>query len=79
MKNLEPIYEKSTGATSKTAAATTALTMMIVSVTIVSLFSLSNIIIPNTAAQSAVAEEARSSVNNMEEINFSSRLVIPLI
>jgi hypothetical protein len=72
MKNLEPIYEKSTGATSKTAAATTALTMMIVSVTIVSLFSLSNIIIPNTAAQSVVAEEARPSVNNMEEINFSS-------
>jgi hypothetical protein len=72
MKNLEPIYEKSTGATSKTAAATTALTMMIVSVTIVSLFSLSNIIIPDTAPQSVVAEEARPSVNNMEEINFSS-------
>jgi hypothetical protein len=71
MKNLEATYEKSTGATSKAAAATTA-RMMIVSVTIVSLFSLSNIIIPNTAPQSVVAEEAQSSVNSMKEINFSS-------
>lgn len=71
MKNLEATYEKSTGATNKAAAATTAL-MMIVSVTIVSLFSLSNIIIPNTAPQLVVADEAQSSVNNMKEINFSS-------
>ena len=55
MKNLEATYEKNTGATSK-AAATIPL-MMLVSVTIVSLFSLSNIIIPDTAPQSVVAQE----------------------
>ncbi|MGH9979422.1 MAG: hypothetical protein ACRD8Z_26835 [Nitrososphaeraceae archaeon] len=72
MKNLEVTYEKNTGATSKAAAATTTL-MMLVSVTIVSLFSLSNIIIPDTAPQLVVAEEAQlSGVNNMEEINFNS-------
>ena len=70
MKDLGSNYEKDIGAIRKTPA--TAALMMIVSVTIVSLFSLSNIIIPNTAAQSVVAEEARPSVNNMEEINFSS-------
>lgn len=71
MKNLEATCEKNTGATSKAAAATIAL-MMIVSVTIVLLFSLSNFIIPDTALQSVVAEEAQPDVNNMEKINFSS-------
>jgi hypothetical protein len=70
MKNLEANYEKNIGATSKTAA-TAALTML-VSVTIVSLFSLSNIIIPDTAHQLVVAEDAQLSVNSVEEINFSS-------
>jgi hypothetical protein len=55
MKNLESSYEKNTDATSKTM--TTAALRMLVSVTIVSLFSLSNIIIPNTAPQLVVAEE----------------------
>ena len=45
---------------------------MLVSVTIVSLFSLSNILIPDTAPQLVVAEEAQQNVNSMEEINFSS-------
>jgi|SRR5215207_3552955 len=45
---------------------------MLVSVTIVSLFSLSNIIIPDTAPQLVVAEEAQLRVNSIEEINFSS-------
>ena len=71
MKNLEATYEKNTGATSKAAAATIPL-MMLVSVTIVSLFSLSNIIIPDTAPQSVVAQEAQPNVSNMQEINFSS-------
>lgn len=70
MKNLESNNENNIGVTSKTAAI--ASLMMLVSVTIVSLFSLSNIIIPDTAPQLAVAEEAQSSVNSMEEINFSS-------
>jgi hypothetical protein len=70
VKNLETNYEKNIGATSKTAA--TAALMMLVSVTIVSLFSLSNIIIPDTALQLVVAEEAQPSVNSVEEINFSS-------
>jgi hypothetical protein len=70
MKNLESNYGKNIGATSKTAA--TAALMMLVSVTIVSLFSLSNIIIPDTALQLVVAEEAQPSVNSVEEINFSS-------
>jgi hypothetical protein len=70
MKNLKSNYEKNIGATSKTA--TTAALMTLVSVTIVSLFSLSNIIIPDTAPQLVVAEEARPSVNSMEELNFSS-------
>ena len=52
-------------------AATVALRML-VSVTIVSLFSLSNILIPDTAPQLVVAEEAQQNVNSMEEINFSS-------
>jgi hypothetical protein len=70
MKNLESNSEKNIGATSKTAA--TAALRMLVSVTIVSLFSLSNIIIPDTAPQLVVAEEAQQNVNSMEEINFSS-------
>ncbi len=70
MKNLESNYEKNTGVTSKTAATTAQ--MVLVSVTIVSLFSLSNIIIPDTALQLVVAEEAQQNVNSMEEINFSS-------
>ncbi|MFZ0696181.1 MAG: hypothetical protein WAM88_03475 [Nitrososphaeraceae archaeon] len=70
MKNLESNSEKNTGATSKTAA--TAALRMLVSVTIVSLFSLSNILIPDTAPQLVVAEEAQQNVNSMEEINFSS-------
>jgi hypothetical protein len=47
MKNLEANYEKNIGTTSKTAATT--ILMMLVSVTIVSLFSLSIIIIPDIA------------------------------
>ncbi len=70
MKNLEANYEKNIGTTSKTAATT--ILMMLVSVTIVSLFSLSIIIIPDIAPQLAIAEEAQMSVNSMEEINFSS-------
>jgi hypothetical protein len=70
MKNLESNSEKNIGVTSKTAA--TAALRMLVSVTIVSLFSLSNIIIPDTAPQLVVAEEAQQNVNSMEEINFSS-------
>ena len=70
MKNLEANYEKNIGTTSKTAATT--ILMMLVSVTIVSLFSLSIIIIPDIAPQLAIAEEAQLSVNSMEEINFSS-------
>ena len=69
MKNLESYHEKNTGATSKTAK--TAAPSMWVSVTIVSLFALSNIIIPDTARQLVVAE-AQPSVNSVEEINFSS-------
>jgi hypothetical protein len=70
MKNLESNYEKNTGVTGKTAATTAQ--MVLVSVTIVSLFSLSNIIIPDTALQLVVAEEAQPNVNSAEEINFSS-------
>jgi hypothetical protein len=70
MKNLESNSEKNIGATSKTAA--TVALRMLVSVTIVSLFSISNIIIPDTAPQLVVAEEAQQNVNSMEEINFSS-------
>ena len=70
MKNLESNSEKNIGATSKTAA--TAALRMLVSVTIVSLFSLSNILIPDTAPQLVVAEEAQQNVNSVEEINFSS-------
>ena len=46
--------------------------MVLVSVTILSLPSLSIIIIPDTALQLVVAEEAQQNVNSMEEINFSS-------
>ncbi|HEX6378656.1 MAG TPA: hypothetical protein VFZ60_06225 [Nitrososphaeraceae archaeon] len=56
--------------TGKTAGTTAQ--MVLVSVTIVSLFSLSNIIIPDTALQLVVAEEAQPNVNSAEEINFSS-------
>jgi hypothetical protein len=52
-------------------SATTA-QMVLVSVIIVSLFSLSNIIIPDIALKLVVAEEAQSNVNSAEEINFSS-------
>ena len=71
MKNLESNYEKNIGATSKKTATTAALRIL-VSVTIVSLFSLSNIIIPDTTPQLVVAEEIQPSVNSIEEINFSS-------
>ena len=70
MKKLESNSEKKIGATSKTTA--TAALMVLVSVTILSLPSLSNIIIPDTALQLVVAEEAQQNVNSMEEINFSS-------
>jgi hypothetical protein len=70
MKDLGSNYEKDIGAIRKTSA--TAALMMIVSVTIVSLFLLSNIIITDTAPQLVAAEEAQPSVNSMEEINFSS-------
>ena len=70
MKKLESNSEKNIGATSKTTA--TAALMVLVSVTILSLLSLSNIIIPDTALQLVVAEEAQQNVNSMEEINFSS-------
>ncbi len=46
--------------------------MMLVSITMVSLYSASNIIIPDTASQLVVAIEAQPSVNSMDEINFSS-------
>ena len=69
MKNLESNYEKNTGVTGKTAVTTAQ--MVLVSVTIVSLFSLSNIIIPDTALQLVIAE-AQPNVNSAEEINFSS-------
>jgi hypothetical protein len=74
MKNLETNYEKNVGTASKAEviAATAAPTMMLISVIIVSLFSLSNIIIPNTVSQLVIAEEHQSSVNSMKEINFSS-------
>ena len=76
MKNLEMNYEKNVGTTSRITAttATTATTalMMLVSVTIVSSFSLSNIIIPNAVPQLVIAEKPQSSVNSMKEINFSS-------
>jgi hypothetical protein len=70
MKKLESNSEKNIGATSKTTA--TAALMVLVSVTILSLPSLSNIIIPDTTLQLVVAEEAQQNVNSMEEINFSS-------
>jgi hypothetical protein len=70
MKKLESNSEKNIGATSKTTA--TAGLMVLVSVTILSLPSLSNIIIPDTTLQLVVAEEAQQNVNSMEEINFSS-------
>jgi hypothetical protein len=70
MKNLESNYEKNIGVTGKTAVTTAQ--MVLVSVTIVSLFSLSNIILPDTALQPVIAEEAQPNVNNAEEINFSS-------
>ena len=70
MKDLESNYEKNTGVTGKTVVTTAQ--MVLVSVTIVSLFSLSNIIIPDTALQPVVAEEAQPNVNSAEEINFSS-------
>ena len=69
MKKLESNSEKNIGATSKTTA--TAALMVLVSVTILSLPSLSNIIIPDTALQLVVAED-QQNVNSMEQINFSS-------
>jgi hypothetical protein len=70
MKKLESNSKKNIGATSKTTA--TAALMVLVSVTILSLPSLSNIIIPDTALHLVVAEEAQQNVNGMEKINFSS-------
>jgi hypothetical protein len=72
MKKLKSSYEKNVGATSKTVAAATL--VMLVSITMVSLYSASNIIIPDTASQLAVAKEAQPSVNSMEEMNFNSPL-----
>lgn len=70
MKYLESNYEKNTGVIGKTAV--TIAQMVLVSVIIVSLFSLSNIIIPDTALQLVVAEEAQPNVDSAKEINFSS-------
>lgn len=70
MKKLKSSYERNVGATSKTV--TTAALMMLVSITMVSLYSASNITIPDTASQLVVAVKAQPSVNSMEEINFSS-------
>ena len=70
MKNLESSYEKNIGTTKRTTA--TEALLMLVSVTTVSLFSLSSIIISDPASQLVVAEEAQPSVNSAEEINFSS-------
>jgi hypothetical protein len=72
MKNLESNHEKNIGATSK--SVTTIVLRMLVSATIVSLFSISNIIIPDIAPQLVGAEETQSGVNTVEEINFSSPL-----
>jgi hypothetical protein len=70
MKDLESNHEKNIGATSK--SATTVVLRMLLSVTVVSLFSLSNIIIPDIAHQLVIAEETQPSVNSVEEINFTS-------
>jgi len=76
MKNLEMNYEKNVGTTSRitatTATTVTTALMMLVSVTIVSSFSLSNIIIPNAVPQLVIAEKPQLSVNSIKEINFSS-------
>lgn len=72
MKDLESNHEKNIGATSK--SATTVVLRMLVSATIVSLFSLSNIIIPDIAPQLVRAEETQPGVNSVEEIDFSSPL-----
>jgi hypothetical protein len=72
MKNQESNQEKNIGATSK--SVTTIVLRMLVSATIVSLFSLSNIIIPDIAPQLVKAEDTQLSVNSVEEINFSSPL-----
>jgi hypothetical protein len=71
MKKLESSYENNVSTTGKTVATAAAL-MMLVSITMVSLYSASNIIIPDTASQLAVAEKAQPSVSNIEEMNFSS-------
>jgi hypothetical protein len=55
MKNLESNYEKNIGVTGKTAVTTAQI--VLVSVIIVSLFSLSNIIIPDTALQLVVQKK----------------------
>jgi hypothetical protein len=47
---------------------------MLVSATIISLFSLSNIIIPDIAPQLVRAEETQLGMNSVEEIIFSSPL-----
>jgi hypothetical protein len=72
MKNLGSNHEKNIGATSK--SATTVILRILISTTIVSLFSLSNIIIPDIAPQLVKAEETQLGVNSIEEINFSSPL-----
>jgi hypothetical protein len=53
MKKLKSSYEKNVGATSKTV--TTAALLMLVSIIMVSLYSASNITIPDTASQLVVA------------------------
>ena len=72
MKNLESNHEKNIGVTSK--SVTTVVLRMLVSATIVSLFSLSNIIIPDITSQLIRAEETQPGMNSVEEINFSSPL-----
>jgi hypothetical protein len=72
MKNLESNHEKNIGTTSK--SATTVVLKMLVSATIVSLFSLSNIIIPDIAPLLVRAKETQPGVNSVKEINFSSPL-----
>jgi hypothetical protein len=69
VKKLESSNEKNVGATNKIVAT---VTLILVFVAMISLHSTSEIIIPDTAPQLAVAEEAQLSVNNIKEMNFSS-------
>jgi hypothetical protein len=70
MKKLGTSDEKNLYATNRTVG--TATLIMLVSMAMVSLYSVSNIIIPDIASQLAVAEEAQLSVDNIKEMNFSS-------